>query len=90
MVSDLLDVKTAEAQEVPPTSGSSETTGVNEKDGAFTSGKDIEQGAKYESDGMEEGVTNEVETATDLVTKIIHVNDDPNMTVVTFRVVFLG
>ncbi|OKL61431.1 hypothetical protein UA08_03142 [Talaromyces atroroseus] len=85
MASDSLDVKMAET-----TSGSSETKGVSEKDGAFISDQDVEQGGKYESDGMAEGVTNEVETAKDLVTKIIHVNDDPNMTVVTFRVVFLG
>ncbi|EED24656.1 conserved hypothetical protein [Talaromyces stipitatus ATCC 10500] len=84
MASSSLDVKMAEAQEVLPTP---ETKGVEGKNGAFTRDNDVEQGVKYEP---EEGVTALVETATDLVTKVIHVEDDPNMTVVTFRVVFLG
>lgn len=85
MASNSLDVKMAEVQKVSPTP---KTIGVDEKDGAFARDNDVEQGVTYEPE--EEGVSAPVETATDLVTKVIHVEDDPNMTVVTFRVVFLG
>lgn len=38
----------------------------------------------------EDELTKGVETATDLVTKVLHVEDDPNTKVWTFRVIFLG
>lgn len=61
---------------------------MDEKDNAFTTEHDVEHGMKFEAE--EEGVTAVVETAEDLVTKVIHVEDDPNMPVLTFRVIFLG
>lgn len=85
MASNTSDVKTAETQDV---SQIPETKEVNQKDNTFARNDDLEHGVKYETE--EEGDTTVVETATDLVTKVIHVEDDPNMPVVTFRVVFLG
>lgn len=38
----------------------------------------------------EDELTKGVETATDLVTKVLHVEDDPTMKVWTFRTIFLG
>ena len=79
------DFDTAEPREVSPVV---ETKGGDEKGATFSKENDLEHGIKYEAE--EEGSSAVVETATDLVTKVIHVEDDPNMTVVTFRVVFLG
>lgn len=85
MASNDLDAQITESHDVSPTS---ETKEVDTKNNTFTSDNDVEHGLKFEPE--EEGATTVVETANDLVTKVIHVQDDPTMSVVTFRVIFLG
>lgn len=49
-----------------------------------------ERGPDYSSDDFMEGASKPIETSTDLVTKIIHVQDDKTLNALTFRTVFLG
>lgn len=63
---------------------------VNEKTGAFIDSKADNDGVDYSSDDFGEGRTRPIETAEDLVSKIIHVEDDKTLNPITFRTIFLG
>ena len=75
--------------------GTSEFRDPDAKDGAAitveSAGNREESPPGYEDDGDEHGkVTEPVETAKDLVTQVLHVDDDPTLNPFTFRVFFLG
>lgn len=61
------------------------------KDGVFVDAHDEDHPPQYEDagDGFAK-VTAPVETAKDLVTQVLHVDDDPTLSPYTFRVFFLG
>ncbi|PCG96333.1 Oligopeptide transporter OPT superfamily [Penicillium occitanis (nom. inval.)] len=68
-----------------------EVQNVDLEEKIHVDGKDVESGQHdLVHDDAVEGVTDSVETAADLVTKVIHVNDDAEMRVLTFRTFFIG
>lgn len=71
--------------------GTYELQDPNPKSGTFVSAKLDDDAPAYEVEDFDEGTNVPIESAKDLVTKIIHVeDDDPNESAVTFRVIFLG
>lgn len=67
-----------------------EVHGDNEKTPTFVDAKSDNDGVDYSSDDFGEGRTRPIETAEDLVSKIIHVEDNKTLNPITFRTIFLG
>lgn len=82
----------------PPQYGSSSNTyelrDVDPKTGVYTDVKSSDPDSKArdsdEGEGEAHVATAPIETAGELVTQVLHVDDDPTMNAVTFRTVFLG
>lgn len=67
--------------------------GKGEKDGVIVDERSAELSPSPTYDKDNEGfgvITEPVHTAEDLVTQVIHVEDDPTISAVTFRTFFLG
>lgn len=61
------------------------------KTGAYVQAGEVDAAVppQYDGEDVQEGTT-VVETAGELVTQVIHVEDDPDMQAITFRTMFLG
>lgn len=89
-----VDVTQTDVDPVASGSKTYELGNVDSKHGGFV---DIDEGTTetppdYENDAGDgfAKVTGPVETAKDLVTQVIHVDDDPSLSPYTFRLFFLG
>jgi hypothetical protein len=63
---------------------------VEKKTGLFLDSKTEHEVLDHSSDDFDEGRTAPIETAKDLVSKVIHVEDDKSLNPLTFRTIFLG
>jgi hypothetical protein len=73
-----------------PSNKAGEFHDVDKKTGDFMDSKGEHEVTEYSSDEFGEGRTAPIETAQDLVSKIIHVEDDKTLNPLTFRTIFLG
>lgn len=83
---------TGHAHEFPTSSKTYELGELDSKDGGFTEVRPVESDDVPDYESLRDGaqITDKVETAADIITKVIHVEDDKNMRVLTFRVFFVG